>query len=146
LKYPAVPGGDPTTRGYLPFARQILGPAGLPLGYQLVIVAYDKYTPGSAVNPKSLQITGMTASGVVPPVATLSGSDVPPVGSPLIVARNGNYAKIIEFNGSTHEATLDHEIEVSTPEDAYIIVDDGARGRNCVMMVLVAETLLRPGP
>jgi prepilin-type N-terminal cleavage/methylation domain-containing protein len=135
----------PTTRGVLILGRPIV-PTDPNGPYQLVIVAYDKYTPGSTVQPQPVTVSNPTTSGGAPAVTLTRDAAV---GSPLIVKKNGSYAKIIEFNTTTREATLDHMIDLGPPPvpatvDAFVIVDSGAPGKNCVMTVLVAETLLRP--
>jgi prepilin-type N-terminal cleavage/methylation domain-containing protein len=130
----------PTTRGALVLGRPLVptDPSG---PYQLVIVAYDKYAPGSTVTADTVTISNPPGpSGGAEAVAL---SERPPVGSPLIIKNNGSYARITGYDPNNW-AVLDHPIDLgpSLPVDAFVIHDNGAPGRNCVMMVLVAETVL----
>lgn len=139
---PNDPNTWPPTRGFLVLGRPLNGT------YQLVIVSYDMYSPGNTVTAKLVQIARLDPPAVGgAPLVTLG--DSAPVGSPLIVAKNGSYAMITGRDpndlGNLNKGLLDHMIDAQTNDDAWVIEESGV-AKSPAMTVLVGETTLESGP
>ncbi len=151
------PDGDPNSRrGFVVLGRRReFGGVPGSSTYQLVIVSYDSRVRGGLVTAKEVEIKRITRPGGGVTRVQLAdpntGDPVHPVRSPVIVAKNGSYARIIDISldGSDEWAVLDHDIDPIDPNDvavgdtAFVIVESGA-AESPAMTVLVAETALRP--
>ncbi len=129
----------PPTRGFVVLGQKHpADPNGLS---RLVIVSYDKRSPGNTVTAQNRIISNPTTANGVTKVTL---SPAPPVGSPLIVAKNGSWAKIIEVNDSN--CVLDHMIDTGGSNDAFIIVEESGSitlAKSPAMAVLVSDVMLQ---
>ncbi len=136
---PNDPNTGPPTRGFVVLGQKHpADPNGLS---RLVIVSYDKRSPGNTVTAQNRIISNPTTANGVTKVTL---SPAPPVGSPLIVAKNGSWAKIIEVNDSN--CVLDHMIDTGGSNDAFIIVEESGSitlAKSPAMAVLVSDVMLQ---
>ena len=124
------PYGDPdTNRGFVILARECGAEA-----YQLVSVAYAR-TGGGNVTAVAVTTSSTNANQI-----TFTSSTNLNVGSPVIVAASGEYARIVSLSGST--ATLDHELAIGNGATAYVIVE--STGGSPATGVRVSRTALKP--
>jgi prepilin-type N-terminal cleavage/methylation domain-containing protein len=141
LLYRPDPNSTTTTRGFVILGRKLSaadpnGPA------QLVIVSYDKRSSANTVTASLVTITGSPTTTVTwdatPPVPV-------PVGSPLILASTGAYARIIDANANGQDAVLDHAVPgMAADNHAFVIVENGVTGRSPAMTVVVSDVFLNP--
>jgi Tfp pilus assembly protein PilV len=136
---PNDPNTGPPTRGFVVLGRQLDANATA----QLVIVSYNKRSPGNTVMARPVNIINVTTSSGGAIIVTLD--DDAPVGTPLIVARNGSYAKIIDRDPANptilRMGVLDHAIEAQPTEAAWVI-DESGLAKSPAMAVLVANVML----
>jgi len=100
----------------------------------LVIVAYAKKNPGAAVTAQSITLN----SSNMDKARILSGGAVK--GSPLILARNGEYALIEELPSST-DALLSRNLTINQNDTGWVIVEQGQEVSPAIA-VLVARVAL----
>jgi len=124
------PYDDPdTNKGFVILARDCGNEA-----HQLVSVAYAK-TGGGNVTAVTVTCSVSSAKQV-----TFTTNTNLNVGSPVIVAASGEYARIVSVSGNT--VTLDHELSIGNGATAYVIVETGAGSP--ATGVHVARTALKP--
>jgi len=137
---PSAPGA--ATRGFVVLGRRLdtADPSG---PVQLVIVSYNKQSSANIVNALSTTFSTTTSNGVT--VAALG--TIAPIGSPLIVAADGSWAKIIDRDSSDpsnpNKGTLDRALS-ATGGGAFVIVDPNATAKSPATAVVVADVLLNP--
>lgn len=120
-----------TNKGFVILARRAGGEA-----YQLVSVAYAKAGTGAVIAKKVTSSQAYTDAKVI----RFTNSANLNVGSPVIVAANGQYARIVSLSGPT--ATLDHALTIDSDAVAYVIVE--GTGGSPVTAVHVTRTGLKP--
>jgi len=132
---PSAPGA--AMRGFVVLGRRLdtADPSG---PVQLVIVSYDKQSSANTVNATYIPSPTITGGTVVSNL----GTNVP-VGSPLIMAGDGSWAKII--SNTPTQGTLDHALGTTYEGlGAFVIVDPSATAKSPATAVLVADVLLNP--
>lgn len=102
-------------------------------GYQLVAVAYRKAGTGTvSAQPVTATISGDKITG--------GGAGKLRVGSPLIVAATGDFARIIATDGNT--GTLEHDLP-GGQQACFVIQESGQNEASPAMWTLVTKTGLR---
>jgi hypothetical protein len=103
----------------------------------LVVVSYAKRA-GGLVTAVSANVSpaGSKTVGIVGTIVNLTNVNL--MGSPVILAATGEYATIIDRNGSNY--VLDKPL--SAGGDAYVITEAG--GRSPALTTLVVNTNLDP--
>ena len=137
-------GATISRQGFVVLGRQVQMPNAPPPVHQLVIVSYDKKTT-QAVTAEQVTISDKSTSGGVTKVTLSPTFYADKIGSPLIVAKNASFARIIDYNSGTKKCYLDHDIDANPTDKAFVIVEGGV-ANSPAMTVLVANTALNPNP
>lgn len=109
--------GVDDSSGYKLLVRRVVVGQNL---YQLVAVSYAK-TAGGTVTLKKPKITAIDANDRT---VTFNSTTYVQVGSPVVVAANGSFARILKLDGDT--ATLDVALRATSGDDVWVIYEAGA--------------------
>ncbi len=105
-------------------------------GQQLVLVAYRKRLSGIVTAENTACTVGAGA-------VSITGATNLRIGSPLIDAATGGYARIVAVNDARTEGELDHPIsQTDTVSSAFVIVESGCGTFSPAVATLTTRTTL----